>query len=134
MAQGGRVKMGVGLVMAAALVLTYGLTQVGKDQAENRLVSIAGMWTPSPRIPDGVQVFITVGGSNKMDKVESVAPFTRQYTAKRGEVVLVRFTLLGNDGAGVLGCGIWVDGHERDSDHKKNPGPHFWLDCQTTVM
>ena len=129
------------LVVAALVVAAVGYFgskgPTGRDRDDDqRNVGLYGTWDPSPRT-DGVQVVITVAGSLKVDKTETVAPFARTYPAKKGDRVEIKLTFLRNphvqDLKGFLGCSITVDGREDVHEYNQTSAPNDPLICWTVL-
>jgi hypothetical protein len=96
------------ILTAAAVVVAfagfYVLTQRDGNNAQ-----VSAIWSPSPR-PDGVSIYVTIGRSNKVDKLETVAPFNRAFPAVSGEIVRIRARLVGSAPATLLGCSVVING------------------------
>lgn len=94
-----------------ALLAVYTITQGAKDELDKGVVSVTGMWLPSPR--DGmVQISVSVGSATKTTQ-HIYAPFGPQvHKVPRGTRVMIRLRLMGKSPARFLGCLITVDGVE----------------------
>jgi hypothetical protein len=108
------------LVLAAVVVLGYQFLGPKTGRPDNdRIVIVTGVWLPSPRDIDHVQVVVTTGGSLKVDKAVSLAPFQRSFHVPKGDRVEIKLTLMGMGSASFLGCSISVDGTEVVNEHKE---------------
>ena len=107
-----------GVAIAITLLVAATAVYVATQQA-GHTVRVTGIWTPSPRLPDGVHVFVVVGRSNKVDRVRPMGPFDEVYPAESGDKVLVRLTLMGTGVTNVLACSVVIDGLEEF----KTPNP-----------
>lgn len=103
-----------------------------RDKPNDQTVTVSAIWTPSPRVPEGVQVIVFVGGLNPVNGRESVAPWSRTYPASKGDRVEVTLELKGDKG-GFLGCSILVNGVEAVTEHIKDAKPFEKLTCWTHV-
>lgn len=103
------------------------------DTKDGRSVLVTGMWLPSPRQPDGVNIFVIVGKSNKVDRTFRIAPFNERYAAESGDVVLIRVRLQGTNNATMIGCSVKVDGLPEYEDHRTPVPAGGFIECSTTV-
>jgi hypothetical protein len=127
------------LVVVAAIVagLQFMGPKAGTDRkGDDRTVGVYGVWEPSP-FRDGVQVVVSVSGRAKVDKVETVAPFSRTYPAKRGDRVTISLHFkagLVNQGmTGVLGCSITSSGVEETHDYNRKAKINEPLRCDVVL-
>lgn len=123
-----------GLVLAAFQFL--GPKAANDRKGDDRTVGVYGVWEPSP-FRDGVQVVVSIDGRAMVDKVETVAPFTRTYPAKRGDRVRISLHFKGglvNQGmTGVLGCSITSSGVEETHDYNRKAKINEPLRCEVVL-
>jgi hypothetical protein len=129
------------IVIAAIMVgvgyfgLQRGPVTDSKDP-DDRMVGVYAVWEPSP-YRDGVQVVVTVAGKAKVDKVETMAPFTRTYPARRGDKVSISVHFKSGLGTrnfqGVLGCSITANGHEETHDYNQKAAINQPLACSVIL-
>jgi hypothetical protein len=123
----------VGLLIGGFQLLGPKATSTDKD---DRTVGVYGVWEPSP-FRDGVQVVVSIDGKAKVDKAETVAPFTRTYPAKRGDRVIITLTFRSgvvNQGmTGTLGCSITSNGMEETHDYNRKAGINKPLRCEVVL-
>ena len=123
----------VGLLVAGFQLLGPKGTSTDKD---DRTVGVYGVWEPSP-FRDGVQVVVSIAGKAMVDKVETTAPFTRTYSAKRGDQVRIslhfKSGLVNQSMTGVLGCSITSNGMEETHDYNSRAKINHPLRCEVVL-
>jgi len=123
----------VTLVLATIVVIGFKLLDLKSNKDERRVI-VTGLWTPSPRMHDAVHVFITVGPRAVFDSLWQMAPVQKAYSAKPGERVEIRLTMVGAGRSNFIGCSIAVEGYEAINDHKQGDlGGGANIACWTLV-
>jgi hypothetical protein len=118
-------------IMATLLIVATGLYVA--QRADGHTVTLMGIWTPSPRLPDGVQVVVIVGRSNKVDRTFTRAPFHESYSAQSGDVARIQIRTKGEGVSALVGCSVVIDGLEEMNNNLKNVPPGGVVECWGTV-
>lgn len=123
---------GTVVTLAIAAVGMYFLGNLPKTKPKIRnghMASVTAIWLPSPRHTDGVHIWVTVGGSLKVDRVFTVAPYHQSWPIESGQRVEIRVRLLGTQVAATMGCAASIDELPSHTEAKEGPKAGDQVTC-----
>ena len=130
--------MGVKTILGTAVGVTALALVVGSgtnllDRARPRELMMAVEWSPSPRLPDGVNITMNVAGRQVVDiKLQRVSPFIRTYTVKPGDAFSITAYAAGEGIPTRLACTAAVNGVQAANKTAVKMDPRF-VACQGVV-
>jgi hypothetical protein len=135
-----KTKLGQFATLLVVIAVVSGIylmkSPAGKQPAQDeREIIAAGLWAPTPRLPDGVHVEVLNGGRPEVDKVIPNAPYAKVFMAKVGAIVEIRLRLLGGEITDVIGCSLSINGiPTAPPTTARKVGRHFQLICRAVVI
>lgn len=108
----GTVAVGISTVVLLAVASAGGwLPGNGTRINQDRQVEVYGIWAPSPRLPHGVSLKLSVDGQPRRDLTQKITPYSYTFRTKAGTALDFRIGMLNADRLQAA-CMIKSDGVE----------------------